>query len=90
MHDALVSSRAFRVLTVIDQWSRESVLMEVKAGLTGQCVADAAQAVSTHRPLPKAITVDCSGWRSGGALGRLTPSDYANQSQLQGTDVAAF
>src|SRR6188768_60282 len=28
VHDQLVTGRAFRVLTVIDQWSRESVLLE--------------------------------------------------------------
>ena len=34
VHDQLVTGRAFRVLTVIDQWSRESVLTG------GQCGAD--------------------------------------------------
>jgi putative transposase len=58
VHDQLVTGRAFRVLTVIDQWSRESVLMEAKAALTGQSVVDALEALSTQRPLPKAITVD--------------------------------
>lgn len=58
MHDQLVTGRAFRVLTVIDQWSRESVLMEADAALTGQSVVEALDALSRHRPLPKAITVD--------------------------------
>ena len=58
VHDELIDGRAFRVLTVIDQWSCESVLMEVKAGLTGQCVADALEAASAHRSLPKTVTVD--------------------------------
>jgi putative transposase len=58
VHDQLVTGRAFRVLTVIDQWSRESVLMEVNAALTGQSVVEALETLSTHRPLPKAITVD--------------------------------
>jgi len=58
VHDQLVTGRAFRVLTVIDQWSRESVLMEADAALTGQSVVDALEALSAHRPLPKAITVD--------------------------------
>jgi hypothetical protein len=31
VHDQLVTGRSFRVLTVIDQWSRESVLMEATA-----------------------------------------------------------
>jgi putative transposase len=29
VHDALIDGRAFRVLTVVDQWSRESPLREV-------------------------------------------------------------
>jgi len=58
VHDQLVTGRAFRVLTVIDQWSRESVLMEANVALTGQSVVDALEALSAHRPPPKAITVD--------------------------------
>jgi putative transposase len=58
VHDQLVTGRTFRVLTVIDQWSRESVLLEVNVALTGQSVVDALEAVAVHRPLPKAITVD--------------------------------
>jgi putative transposase len=58
VHDQLVTGRAFRVLTVIDQWSRESVLMEANVALTGSSVVTALEALSAHRPLPKAITVD--------------------------------
>jgi putative transposase len=58
VHDELVGGRAFRVLTVIDQWSRESVLMEVGFSLTGRSVAEALDRVSSYRSLPKAITVD--------------------------------
>jgi putative transposase len=58
VHDQLVTGRAFRVLTVIDQWSRESVLMEANVALTGQSVVDAVEALAVHRSLPKAITVD--------------------------------
>src|SRR4051794_27126371 len=36
VHDQLVTGRAFRVLTVIDQWSRESLLLEANAAVTGQ------------------------------------------------------
>jgi putative transposase len=28
VHDQLVNGRSFRVLTVVDKWSRESVLLE--------------------------------------------------------------
>ena len=44
VHDQLVTGRSFRVLTVIDQWSRESVLMEANTALTGQSVVDALEA----------------------------------------------
>jgi putative transposase len=57
-HDQLVTGRTFRVLTIIDQWSRESVLMEANVALTGQSVVDALEALSARRRLPKAITVD--------------------------------
>jgi putative transposase len=58
VHDQLVTGRTFRVLTVIDQWSRESVLMEANVALTGRSVVAALEALATRRPLPKAITVD--------------------------------
>lgn len=58
VHDQFASGRTFRVLTVIDQWSRESVLLEANVSLTGRSVVDALEAVSARRPLPRAITVD--------------------------------
>ena len=58
VHDQLATGRTFRVLTVIDQWSRESVLMEANVALSGQSVVDALEALSVRRPLPTAITVD--------------------------------
>ena len=58
VHDQLVNGRAFRVLTVIDKWSRESVLLETSFSLTGQSVVDALRQMSLSRSLPKAITVD--------------------------------
>jgi putative transposase len=58
VHDQLTNGRQFRVLTVIDKWSRESVLLEVDFSLTGQSVVDAMQRLCLSRALPKAITVD--------------------------------
>jgi len=58
VHDQLANGRRFRVLTVIDQWSRESVLLETGFSLGGQDVAQALERVSVTRSLPKAITVD--------------------------------
>jgi putative transposase len=58
VHDQLASGRTFRVLTVIDQWSRESVRLEARVAQTGRSVVDALEAVSARRPLLRSITVD--------------------------------
>ena len=58
VHDQLVDGRCFRVLTVIDQWSRESVSVEPGFSLTGHSVAQILDDVAQRRPLPRAITVD--------------------------------
>lgn len=52
VHDQLLDGRRFRVLTVIDQWSRESVSVEPGFALTGQSVADILDGVARNRPLP--------------------------------------
>ena len=57
VHDQLVSGRAFRVLTVVDKHSRESVLLEADFALSGQRVVDAFNKLA-NAPLPQAITVD--------------------------------
>ena len=58
VHDQLLDGRSFRILTVIDQWSRESVSVEAGFSLSGRSVAAALDQVAHCRPLPKAITVD--------------------------------
>jgi len=58
VHDQTQDGRAFRMLTVIDQWSRESVCLEANFRLSGRCVAQALDEVARHRGWPIAITVD--------------------------------
>jgi putative transposase len=58
VHDQLANWQAFRVLTVVDNWSRESVLLEAGFRLTGDSVAQALARVSKQRNLPRSITVD--------------------------------
>ena len=53
-----VGGTAFRVLTVVDNWSRESVLLETGFRLTGEHVARALAEVAKTRSLPRSITVD--------------------------------
>lgn len=58
VHDQMQDGRALRILTVIDQWSRESVSLEANFRLTGRCVGQALDAAAAGRELPKSITVD--------------------------------
>ena len=59
VHDALADGRPFRVLTVVDQWSRQSPVLEVGVSLTGQAVAAALDRVlATTGAVPRSITVD--------------------------------
>jgi putative transposase len=58
VHDQLSNGRPFRVLTVVDQWSRESPLLEPGFSFSGQAVADALDRHFQRKGLPLSITVD--------------------------------
>ena len=58
VHDALADGRPFRVLTVIDQWSRQSPMLEAASSMSGQAVGDALERVLGTGPGPRSITVD--------------------------------
>jgi putative transposase len=58
VHDALIDGRAFRVLTVVDQWSRWSPILEVAQGMSGRSVADALDRAIAEHGKPRTITVD--------------------------------
>jgi putative transposase len=55
IHDALIDGRPFRVLTVVDQWSRKSPLLEVAGALSGRAVVDAFErrVASRHPESPR-------------------------------------
>jgi putative transposase len=58
VHDALADGRPFRVLTVVDQWSRQSPLLMVASSMSGQRVGEALDFVLISGPVPRSITVD--------------------------------
>ena len=58
LHDSLIDGRAFRVLTVVDQWSRWSPILEVGQSLSGKAVAEALDRVIIEHGTPVSITVD--------------------------------
>jgi putative transposase len=58
VHDALLDGRPFRVLTVVDQWSRWSPILEVAQGMSGKAVAEALDRAIARHGKPRSITVD--------------------------------
>ena len=77
VHDQLASGFVFRVLTVIDNWSRESDLLEVGFRLTAQSVIDALNLFGKLRKLPASITVD-----HGNEFTSLVMDDWAHVNRV--------
>lgn len=58
VHDQLFNGRPFRVLTVVDQFSRQTPLLEVRFGFSGHDVAAALDRAIEQAGTPASITVD--------------------------------
>src|SRR4051812_45121299 len=58
VHEALADGRPFRILTVVDQWSRYSPLLEVGSRISGHTVGEALDRVLEDGPRPRSIAVD--------------------------------
>ena len=58
IHDSLWSGRRYRALAVIDQWSRESLAIEVDVSLTGERVKRVLERLRASRGLPEVILTD--------------------------------
>ena len=58
MSDRLADGRAFRILTIVDQFSRECPLLEPGLSLTGRRVVECLDRLACGRGLPNAITID--------------------------------
>ena len=58
VHDTLADGRPFRVLTVVDHWSRQSPMLEVGLRMSGETVGQALDRVLTGVSGPQSITVD--------------------------------
>ncbi len=58
VHDRLIDGRAFRVLTVIDQFTRECVALVAAPTWRGEDVAAVLETVVQSRGVPASITVD--------------------------------
>jgi putative transposase len=56
--DRLDNGQQFRILAVIDLFSRECLIMKAGTSLTGTHVVKSLEEIRRNRPLPQAITVD--------------------------------
>jgi putative transposase len=67
--DKLADGRFFRILTVVDQFTRECVALAADRSMTGMRVAQVLEAAKVERgSLPESITVDNGSEFSGRAL----------------------
>lgn len=94
VHDQLFDGRPIRILTVVDQLSRESPLMEVGFAMSGQRVADALDARPGTGALPVSITVDHGSeftskaledwaWRRGVKLDFIRPGKPTENGHIE-------
>jgi len=58
MSDQLANGRRFRILNVVDDFSRECVLQIVDFSISGQRLARELSQLGEHRPLPRTIVCD--------------------------------
>jgi putative transposase len=58
MSERVADGRWFRILTVVDQFTRECLCLMADQSLTGEKVAEALEPVVMHRGTPRSITVD--------------------------------
>lgn len=58
VHDSLSDGRRFRILTVLDTYSRECLRLEVDRSITGGRVADVLSEIGALRGLPDRIVID--------------------------------
>lgn len=78
--DKLADGRSFRILTVVDQFTRECVALEADRSMTGRKVAEVLEGARVERgALPETITVDNGSEFSGRALEAWA---MANEVQL--------
>jgi putative transposase len=68
VHDSLLDGRGFRALTVIDEWSRECLAIEVDLSLTGERVTRVLERLCETRGAPIVVQSDNGPEFSGRAM----------------------
>src|SRR5258708_31788989 len=80
IHDSLTSGCQFRAFAVLDQWSRESLAIEVDLSLTGERVTRVLERLRTTLGLPLVIQADNGPELHGRVLDQLA---YEHGVRLQ-------
>jgi putative transposase len=62
--DALFDGRRLRALTVVDNYTRESLAIDVGQSLKGEDVVNTLNRIAAHRGLPEMPTQPVRGWGS--------------------------
>jgi putative transposase len=94
VHDQLFRGRPFRILTVVDQLSRKSPLIEIDFAMSGQRVADALEKRTADTLAPVSITVDHGSeftskaledwaWRRGVKLDFIRPGKAMENGHIE-------
>ena len=94
VHDALFDGRAFRMLTVVDQYSRQSPLIEPAFAHSGRSVSAVLDAAVDRLGLPVSITVDHGtefmskaleewAWRRGVTLDFIRPGKPNENAHIE-------
>jgi len=79
VHDQLSNGRRLRCLTIIDNYTRECVALEVDTSLTGTRVARVLDRLTDVRGLPEIITVDNGSEFTGKSMDKWA---YKNKVKL--------
>lgn len=57
VHDTLADGQPFRILTIVDNWSRQSPVLEAGVRMSGETVSRAFDGVLSEGPGSRSITV---------------------------------
>jgi putative transposase len=82
VHDGLFDGRRFRALTVIDEWSRECLAIEVDLSLTGERVTRVLEQLCETRGVPTLIQSDNELSKKARGRGRIDECDGLQDKQL--------
>lgn len=78
VHDSLANGRRIRCLNIVDDFTRESIAIEVDTSLSGLRVARVLDEVGGKRPLPRMIRVD-----HGSEFASLVMNDWAHKNNVR-------